>query len=197
MISHLFDDAFPTEPEARPLEGCLPPQAYPLSEKTQPSSRAESLLNVMVLYQDRPTRQWAGEVCERLAGLVGHEALRTTCWNLDDLSEPGVLAGAVSTALRADIIVTAVHAAHGLPLPFYVWAGSWFPYRRLGTGVLVALIGLPERMTPQMDRARDYLRALAKKARLDFLIEERKIASETPRSALGFSSKRSAATARA
>jgi hypothetical protein len=149
------------------------------TKTTLESARPTYCLNVLVLYQDTQTRQWAGELCERVAGLISHEAVRTTWWKMDELGEPAVLAGAVSTAMRADIILTAVHAAEGFPLAFYMWVDAWLPHRPRGAGALAALIALPERMTPQLDRPRDYLQALARKGRLDFLIEERKISSLT------------------
>jgi hypothetical protein len=132
-------------------------------------------LNVLVLYEDSPTREWSGEVCSRVAGLAEPDALRVTWWKMSDLSEPGVLAGAVSKAMRADVIVVAIRATDGLPLPFYVWVDSWLPHRPQGTGALVALLGFPERFVAPMERAREYLKALARKGHLDFLIEERKL----------------------
>ncbi|MGH7967846.1 MAG: hypothetical protein ACREIC_03870 [Limisphaerales bacterium] len=139
----------------------------------------EQTLNVTVLYEDEPTRQWAAEVCERVAGVVGSEALRTIWWRLEDLSEPAVLAGAVSTTLRADVIIIAIRAAEGFPLPFYVWVDSWLPYHPQGGAALVALITLPDPPTVQLDRARVYLRAVARQGRLDFLLEERRLPAET------------------
>ncbi|HWX22712.1 MAG TPA: hypothetical protein VN578_22645 [Candidatus Binatia bacterium] len=161
-------------------KGALSPRFCLCPERAPEASRPELCLNVLVLYQDAQTRQWAGEVCERVAGLISHDAVRTTWWKMRDLSQPAVLAGAVSTAMRADIIFTAIHAAEGFPLAFYVWVDSWLPHRPQGTGALVALIGLPERMLPQMDRGRDYLRAVARKGRLDFLIEERRLLPVAP-----------------
>ncbi len=146
----------------------------PLSSGPQPA------LNVCVLYEDAPTRDWARDVCGRVAKLVGGECLRITWWSLADLNEPAVLAGAVSTALRADVVVVAVRAAERFPLPFYVWADAWVPYHTKGAAALVALMALPQRPIPQMDRARDYLRAMAKQGRLDFLIEERLLPDPAP-----------------
>ncbi len=144
----------------------------------------DSVLNVTVVYEDEPTRRWAGEVCDRVASLVGRDALRPTWWKLGDLGEPAVLAGAVSTTLRADVIIIAIHAAEGLPFPFYVWVDSWLPYHPQGTAALVALITLPDPPTVQLDRARGYLRAVARQGRLDFLLEERKLPAETPTAVL-------------
>jgi hypothetical protein len=127
-----------------------------------------------VIYQDEATRQWALEVCERVAGAVGPAALNVRWWKLDDLSQPAVLAGAVSTALRADVLMVAIRASEGFPLPFYVWVNSWLPHR-LGKAALIALISLPECPSLALDRGREYLRAVARQGRLDFVLEERRL----------------------
>lgn len=142
-------------------------------EITKCAPGPECVLNVTILYEDQTARDWAAEVCERVAGLVGNEIVRSRWWKLEDLSEPAVLAGAVSTALRADVIIVAVRAADGLPLPFYVWVDSWLPYVPRAKGALVALITMPCNPSPRLDRVRDYLSAVARQGRLDFMIEER------------------------
>lgn len=144
----------------------------------------EFALNFTVVYEDVHTRQWAGEVCERLGRLVGSDAVRKSWWKLDDFNEPAVLAGAVSTALRADVLVIAIHGAEVLPLPFYVWVESWLPHRGSRLAALLALVGLPGRPRLASDSAQDYLRAVAQEAHLDFLLEERKLPAspaEAPR----------------
>ena len=60
------------------------------------------------------------------------------------MSDPAVLAGAVSKAMRADVIMVAIRATEGFPLPFYVWVGSWLPHRLRGKGELVALVAPPQ-----------------------------------------------------
>src|SRR5260370_12730875 len=52
-------------------------------------------LNVAIVYQDAPARQWAGRVEARLAELVGEEAIRCTEWNINDLSERATFSQAV------------------------------------------------------------------------------------------------------
>ncbi|HEV2391436.1 MAG TPA: hypothetical protein VG146_03635 [Verrucomicrobiae bacterium] len=165
-------------------------------ERVAPSQQSQYALNVTVVYEDASTRQWARETCERVAGLVGPEAVRTTWWRLNDLSDAAVLAGAVSTALRADIIVVAIRAAEGLPLPFFVWVDSWLPHRGPGTAALVALVTLPERPRIAMERAREYLDAVARKGRFDFLIEERRLPLEKPANSSSPSRQASANTQR-
>lgn len=150
-------------------------QITPLPEAVFGLSPLNYGLNVTVVYEDASTRYWADEFCGRVAKPFGQDTLSSTWWKLAELDEPAVLAGAVSTAMRADVIVVAVRAAEGLPLPFYVWVDSWLPHHAKGLSALVALIAMPENPGAQLDRARDYLRAVARQGRLDFLIEERKL----------------------
>jgi hypothetical protein len=160
------------EPQGHP--GVLE-QIAPLQEAVFATSGVELSLSVTVVYEDLPTRVWARDFCGRVAALVGQDAIRSTWWRIGELSKPAVLAGAVSTAVRADVIVVAIHAAEGLPFPFYVWVDGWLPFRSQGVTALIALIAMPENPGARLDRARDYLRAVAKQGRLDFLVEERKL----------------------
>ncbi|HWW01097.1 MAG TPA: hypothetical protein VNZ64_15475 [Candidatus Acidoferrum sp.] len=158
-----------------PVPAAALEQIAPLQEAAIGASRVDYALNVTVVYEDPATRRWASEFCERVAGLVGQDTVRRTWWKIGELSEPAVLAGAVSTALRADVIVVAVRAAEGLPLPFYVWVDAWLPHHRQGAAALVALIAMPDNPGARLDRARDYLQTVARRGCLDFLIEERKV----------------------
>ncbi len=78
-------------------------------------------------------------------------------------------------AMRADVLVIAIHAAEGLPLPFYVWTQAWLPHRAGSNVALIALITIPERPSLPLERAREYLRGVARQGRFDFLLEERKL----------------------
>src|SRR6516162_8185654 len=141
------------------------------------SAPADFALNLTIVYEDAATREWAAEVCGRVARLVGKEAVRSTWWKLSDLNGAAVLAGAVSTALRSDVVVVAIHAAEKLSLPFYVWVDSWLPHRPARLAALVALVALPRQPSLALERAQDYLRAVAREGQLDFLLEERRLAA--------------------
>jgi hypothetical protein len=137
-------------------------------------------LNLAVIYEDAETCKWARETCERLLLGAGRECIRSTWWKLDELREPAVLAGAVSKAMRADMIVVASRATEGFPLPFYVWVRSWLPHHPHGAGKFVALTITPWRNGGQRNRAVEYLRAVARRARMDFEIIERQSAWQMP-----------------
>jgi hypothetical protein len=145
-------------------------------EKTAPTANdAEYALRIVLVYQDDQTRKWAAEVCTRVRQLAGEESVRPTWLNLRSFNQPAVLADAISQASRADVIVVAIRAAAELPLAFYYWADAWVPHRSGEPGALVALIGLPEQQRGDADETRDCLRALARRGRLDLMVEERRL----------------------
>ncbi len=158
------------------LEIAAPSLHHPLPA----SHREERVLNVSVVYEDAEACQWARDTCEQKFSGIGKETVHYTWWKLEELSEPAVLAGAVSKAMRADVIVVATTATEGFPLPFYVWVRSWLPHRLLGTGELVALVTKPREPSFQMNRAVEYLRAIARQAPMRFQIIERAVPCVTP-----------------
>lgn len=132
-------------------------------------------LNVSFLYQDATTKKWAKEVSERVNQLNEPESLRCTWWKMGDLAQPGVLAGAVSIAMRADVLVLAMDAAQPLPYPVYAWVESWLPHRYQSTGALLALMGNPGANKPQAASLCEYLRSVAHLGRMEFILEERRL----------------------
>lgn len=136
--------------------------------------KAGAALNVVFIYEDADTREWAGEMNERISRLAASHPVRPTWWRLNNLCEPGVLAGAVSTAMRADAIVLAVRAEEGLPLPFYAWVNNWLPHRLQPGGVLIALIGKSCESTRCSGRVGDYLRTVGRQSGLNFLMDHRR-----------------------
>ncbi len=129
----------------------------------------------MLLYQDAESRKWAEEVYAKLGTSNGKKPLVSTWWNVNDLCHPGVLAGAVSTALRAELFIVAICSSGGMPLPFYVWSDLWLPNRTANGGALVALIGHTDEVDFQLGHTREYLRQLADRAGLRFLAQERRL----------------------
>jgi len=143
------------------------------------SAEDGSPLNVALIYEDAQTREWARDAYERVTKLAGEQGVRPTWWNLENLGNPGVLAAAVSTAMRADVIVLAARAAEGMPLAFYAWINAWLPNRFHRGGVLAALLGETKRSGARQQRVGEYLREVARQGRMSFLVETRKLDLET------------------
>ena len=137
------------------------------------SARPKYTLNVVLVYEDTATHEWAREVHARVSQVAGGESVRSTWWNVGDFNQPGVLAGAVSTAMRADVVVIAIRETEEMRLPFYVWVRSWLPNRSKRKGALVALIGVNGAKERETGGVSDYLRAAATTGHLDFLMEKR------------------------
>jgi len=127
-------------------------------------------LSVTLAYQEAESRQWARQIYDRMAKVAGNAGVRATWWKIGELSEPGVLAGAVSTAMRASVVVVSTVEPKGLPLPFYVWVNAWLPHRPANTGTLVALVGAAPKI--ESGGVEEYLRAVARQGGLEFLMQE-------------------------
>jgi hypothetical protein len=134
---------------------------------------ADYALNISIVYDHAQSRKWAGDVYRRVEDALGIDSVKAMWWNVCDLAEPGVLAGAVSTAIRADMIIIAVQGSEGLPLPFYFWINSWMPHRVPGAGALVALVGSPFPRNTESGRLQKFLRTVARRARMELLVSER------------------------
>ena len=139
----------------------------------------EYVLNVALICQDAPTRRWAAEVFGQVTQLVGEDAVRSTWWEISRLSDPQVFMNAVLTVMRADVILISIHDAKELPTDLCVWIDAWLPRRHLPMGVLITLISVPGQSGALFDHAREYLRAIAQKGRMDFLLRERRLPMES------------------
>jgi hypothetical protein len=130
---------------------------------------AEYTLNVAIVYQDAPTRQWAGRVHDRLVELVGEAAIHCTEWKISDLTEPGTYSESVAALARADVIVVSLYEAQRLPAAFYLWVNLWLQVRAGLPGALVALVAPAEGLDHGSRETRRYLCAVASQGRLDLL----------------------------
>jgi hypothetical protein len=134
----------------------------------------EPALNVTMVYEDLATRRWAMETWGRATQMTGEGNISVTSWSIGDLARPEILAEAILSAARADIIVIAVSAAEKLPIDLCVWIAAWVPRRARRVGALVALIGLSQEPDDhQAFSARDFLWMIALKGGLDFFPRER------------------------
>ena len=147
---------------------------------------AENVMEITIVYDEAQTRTWAVGVYEKIQTMLGPKAVRGTWWNLGDLEQPGVLAGAVSKAIRSDLILVAVGCSEGLPLPFYFWVNAWMPHRNMPAGALVGLLAAPVQKTTHSGRLKRFLQSVARRTRMDLIIGERVPAPRMSRPALRF-----------
>jgi hypothetical protein len=132
-------------------------------------------LNIAMVYQDALTRKWATQVCDQVTRLAGKDAVHCAQWETSRLNDLCVLKDAILMTMVADVILVSIYDAEELPKDFRVWMDAWLARRYLPTGALIALISVPGELSAQTKPARDYLRAVARKGRLDFLLRERRL----------------------
>ena len=131
-------------------------------------------LNIAGVYQDSVTRDWAIQSCRQATQLAGGERVQNTWHNTHSLGDPGIFQDAVRAAVVADVIVISVYAAEELPVELYVWIEAWLPRRLSRRGALAALVGVAEPLDAPSVRTLEYLQAMARKAQLDFIPQQRK-----------------------
>jgi hypothetical protein len=159
-----------------------------VSASPQPVSLAATAgrpVSATVVYEDSAGRVWAQEACERILVGPSAERVQSTWWRLEELGEPAVLAAAVSKATSAELIVVAIRATVGFPLPFYVWVGSWVSNRRTKDGKLVALIATPKLPVIERNSTSEYLRVAAQRAGMHLEVTERSVALQVPETSRG------------
>jgi hypothetical protein len=140
----------------------------------------EQALNVVVIYQDPLTRYWATDLWNRVGQLIDSGGICSKSWKLSDLSCAFAFGDAVQAAAEADVLVISVRDTGDLPLLLHVWIDGWMPQRAGRAGALVALIGVSARPDAQSGRTHEYLEAIARQARLDFMPRERRLPEESP-----------------
>jgi len=145
---------------------------------------SEYSLNIMGIYQDSVTRDWAVQSCSQATQLAGEKRVQNLWYNADSLRDTGILLEAVRAAVAADVIVISVYAADELPLDLCVWIEAWLPRRLSRVGALAALIGVADPLDSPSVRTLEYLQAVARKAELDFIPQERKRPDATRVSAI-------------
>ena len=154
-------------------------------EVTVAPTESEYALNIVGVYQDPMTQSWGVPMCRLATQLAGEDRIRNTWFDVHSLNDIGILLEAVRAALVADVLVVSVYAADELPLGLYVWIDAWLPRRTSREGALTALIGADEPRDLRSFRTRDYLQAVAHKARLDFIpLFENPLHQESPSSGM-------------
>ena len=129
---------------------------------------APEIFSVVVLYEDRETRDRVLNVSAHMEAQVGDEiALKFSWWRFDFLQDARLAEQATDAARVADMLVVSAHPGRALPEAFTQWIESWLPQRGYRESVLVALIGAEE--DSMRDAASEYLREVATRARMDYL----------------------------
>jgi hypothetical protein len=132
-------------------------------------------LNVAVVCEDDHTRRWAEKVSRLVERLVGEACLRTSTWMVSHLTHPRFLPEAVRAAVLADVIIVSLRASEEVPVELSVWCDIWLPRRPPQWGALMALVSGADSPSAAHLPTQAYLRAVAGKARLQYLVRARKV----------------------
>jgi len=152
----------------------------PLDEVGRGPERPDSAINLAIIYEDPLTQKWAGQMCALVTAFIDRDCLASKSWRIGDLAAPKVLSDAVCAAAQADVIILSLHDAEELPLNLRVWIEAWLPRRDLPVGALITLIGVAEGSKASSLHARRHLETVARRARMDLLLEERRSESVSP-----------------
>jgi hypothetical protein len=159
--------------------------AVPAHDVAIAADESGYVLNIMGIYQDTVTRDWAIQICQQATQFARQGRVQNSWFTVNSLGDPGILTDAVFAALRADVIVVSIYAADELPIDLYVWFDAWLPRRPAHVSALTALIGVVESLDSQSVRTIQYLQSVAHKGQLDFIPQERKRPVTSPASRIG------------
>jgi hypothetical protein len=135
--------------------------------------RPDAAINLTIIYEDPLTQEWAGQVYDQVTEFIDREQVANNSWRVCDLAASQVLPDAVCAAAQADVIILSIHDGDELALNLQAWVEAWLPRRDLPVGALITLICVAEDSKASSLRARKQLEAVARRARMDLLLEER------------------------
>ena len=144
------------------------PEEGLLARAVAASNETDYGLKIAVIHHDEAMGALASLALGRAAQSVGLRSFHCAKWSIASLLDSRVLVHAVQAAVVADVIVVSVRAK-GEPAGLCVWIDSWLPRRPPGNGALLAFIGVPGKSPPASAQMQDYLRAVARRARLEFV----------------------------
>jgi hypothetical protein len=143
-----------------------------LSKPVSPA-QAGFALKVATVYQDMEGQEWVAELWHRVTQLMGNDAIVNTSWSLIELDQSAIFSEAVSAASRADVLVVSIHPGEQLSARLCAWIDAWLPRRQRQDGALIALLGMAAgRPDGPAKQAEAYLRNVALRGRLEFLLRE-------------------------
>lgn len=143
------------------------------------STEPMDTLNIVVVYQDSVTLEWAMQQAGRAERKLGMCA-RSSWWKVHHLEHPEIRFDAIQATKVAHLIMVSVLAAEDSAPGFQEWIDGWLACRPQHEGTLHALIGVPEPAGPRSAALREHLRAVADRAQLDYVVHERSLPGHEP-----------------
>lgn len=135
--------------------------------------------DLVITYEDPPTRQRALHLYDRLAQqLLDEYDFQCAWWKADRLLNPALCQQAAEAAARAQMIILSVRADQPLSAAIQGWLQRWLHLRGSHKTALVALLNSSGRGPEQVPRLRAQLQQLARQARADFFAHTYELAEE-------------------
>jgi hypothetical protein len=126
-------------------------------------------LSIVVAYEDYLTGNRALRTCDRLIKQFRRNTHCTsTSWKFDLLRLPKLKEMAAEEATLADMIIVSAHAASEVPSELKEWMELWLEKKNASDSALVALLHFPKGRMPETSPFQAFLRAAARRAKLDF-----------------------------
>jgi hypothetical protein len=145
--------------------------------KTQAEN--ELALRVVVLFEDQVTQRWTRELWGRVDHLIGSGEVCREVWRISDLARTDDFADAVKAATKAHVLLVSFRDEGELPSHLREWIEAWVPHRTTSGGAMVALIAVQAPLNAVAGHAYTYLASVARRAGMDFLPHERRLADES------------------
>lgn len=139
-------------------------------EQTQPKAEVSAeLWSVVVLYEDKPTRDRAMAFCDQLVrNFWSQVEFEFRWWRLDFLTDSDLAQAAAAEARAAAILVFSSRAEAELSPVVLRWFEDWLHLRESPEGMLVDLCAVEALNQPLALRKQARLRELARRAGLDY-----------------------------
>ena len=131
-----------------------------------------NVFRVLIVYEDYPSGQRAMETYQRLLSEFGRDFdFRISIWSFGVLQCARLNEHAIHDAVGADAIILSGPLHRGLPVEIKRWIEGWALQKIGKEAVLIALLGAKSGQDEMMSTG-SYLKEIAAKAEMDFLIEE-------------------------
>ncbi len=135
-------------------------------------------LDLVVAYEDDPTRDSAISLCKKLTEtLLEAYDLQCSWWPLGCLPEPRIREQAVEAAIHADLILLALRTGGQLDWQTRQWVESWRVRREERPCALVLLIHEAAGRAEDF-AAESYLRQAARSCKMDFFLHGPSLAAQ-------------------
>src|ERR1051326_2762309 len=125
--------------------------------------------SIVAVCQDARARDWAVDFCDSLIQrFCDRFEFTISWWKFAQMHDPAF----ARKALRANLLVIAVHSNSELPLKVKSWLEQWLSRRSECEGAIVALAGPGlSRIARLPEETEIYLRNVAHRGKLDFLTQ--------------------------